>query len=512
MTASTESSTRTGLAWRSAFNWLSDRRRVVGLVAIFAFLFVVFLYTFFFAATTDDLPIGHLKTGDSNGLVTGTRVALDCLRAGQFSDCGVSVGPYPLLQYIPAALLVALGASDDQILGALGTISLLALVSFLAAALVAFRKRPVVGTLLILMLVPTSLLYHSTSAFGEGLTACLIGATALAALRRRPALLFTLVVLASLGKETIAPFVVVLALICARSESDGVLPSRKMTVACITGGLVGIGINFAFNIFRFGSVRNISYLDPLYRTPGVGRKVEFFVGIIASPAAGVMWFWPVFALVTFLGAGIGVHRLIQRRHDLRNALPILCVTIITLGWFASLSLWFAPFGWEAYGPRLEVPILAGSAVAVVHIAGESIVRLIQRARVAMAAIAMSVAIGGIQFGAPWRWSNAMLELFRTPTGPCLESPVPVHVRVDSDLYYRCVSEMMWRRSPQVLDDVIDLSASVAGSAWLLGVAGSFMLLWSLRSSIDPPDSSAKPSPNGRSGLRAGTIPSRSVTL
>ena len=498
-------------------NWLSNRRRVVGLVAIFAFLFVVFLYTFLLVVLTDVEPIGHLNTGDSNNLVSGTHVALDCLRAGRFSECGPSVGPYPLLQYIPAALLVELGFSDDVILGALGTISFLGLIGLLLAVLAAFRDRPKAAALLILMLLPTSLMYQSTSAFGEGLTACVVGAAVLAAMCRRTALLFGLVVIASLGKETLAPFVVLLALVCARSESDGLFPSRKLTLASVGGGLVGTAMCLAFNVFRFGTVKNVFYLDPLFRTPGVARKVEFFAAIIASPAAGVAWFWPVFALVTLLAAGVGVRRLSQRRHDLRNALPVLCVVAVMLGWCALLSFWFSPFGWEAYGPRLEVPILVGVAVSIVHIAGESVIRGIQRGRVVFTAAALSLAFGCIQFGAPWRWSDSMAQLFQTPTGPCRDSPVPVHPQVDPGLYYRCVSEMMWRRSPLVLDEVIDLSPSVAGSAWLLAVAGSFMLLSFIRSGFVRSGSeldgvSAEPLLGGRSGVEAGTISSRSVTL
>ena len=467
-----------------ALNWLSTRRRVVGLVAIFAFLFIVFLYVFVLVVLTDVEPIGHLNTGDSNILVTGTRVALDCVRAGHFSECGLAVGPYPLLQYIPAALLVELGFSDDLILGALGTISFLALIGFLVAIVVTFRTRPKIAALLLLTLLPSSLMYQSTSAFGEGLTACLVGAAVLAAVCKRPVLLFILVVAASLGKETLAPFVVLIALVCARSESDDWLPSRKLTLASVGGGIVGTALCFAFNIFRFGTLQNEFYLESVFRTPGVGRKVEFFAGIIASPAAGVIWFWPVLAVVTLLGAAVGVRRLMQQPRDLRNALPVLSVIVVMLGWFAALSFWFAPFGWEAYGPRLEVPVLVGCSVAIVHLAGEAIIRFIQRRRVALAAVAMSLAFGCIHFGSPWRWSDSMAELFRSPTGPCRESPVPVHPSVDSDLYYRCVSEMMWRRSPLVFDEVIDLSPSVAGSAWLLAVVGSFMLLSFIMSGSD----------------------------
>lgn len=467
---------------RRAILWTAQRRRVLGLAALGTYLLVVFLYVFVLVVASDTHPIGHLNTGDSNNLVSGAHVALDCLRNSTFTECGPAVGPYPLLQYVPAVTLIQFGFSDDHILGALATLSFVALIALLIAAVFVFRERPKVAVLTVLMLVPSSLLYQSTSAFGEGLTACLVGGAVLAAARRRPWLVFALVSVAALGKETLAPFVVVLVLICARSSRDGWLPARKLTLAAVGGGALGTVVSLLFNVFRFGTIRNTSYLVDAYRTPGVGRKLEFFAGIIASPSAGVMWFWPFLALVTVVGGAIGVHRLTRSRRDVRGALPVLGVAGVMLAWFAALSFWFSPFGWEAYGPRLEVPVLVGCAVAIAHIAGDSIVRIIEQRTIGLIAAAIALGFGCLQLAAPWRWSDAMTQLFRTPTGACLESPVPVHPSVDADLYYRCVSEMLWRRTPVVFDELlVSPLTSVAGLAAVAGAVGVALLLWDLRS-------------------------------
>ena len=63
---------------------------------------------------TVGLSHGHIKTGDTPGLVRGARVALDCIGTdGRWSSCGTvprshdtTVGPFPLLQYLPAAAMV----------------------------------------------------------------------------------------------------------------------------------------------------------------------------------------------------------------------------------------------------------------------------------------------------------------------------------------------------------------------------------------------------------------------
>lgn len=463
------------------FEWVAQRRRPLALAAIGAYLFIVFLYVFVLVVTGDTRPIGHLNTGDSNNLVSGTHIALECLRDGRFTDCGPTVGPYPLLQYVPAAALIQIGFSDDYVLGALGTLSFVALVALLVSALFVFRSRPKVAALLFLMLLPTSLMYQATSAFGEGLTSCLVGGAVLAAASRRPWLLFVLVAVAALGKETLAPFVVLLALICARSPADGWLPSRRLTLAAVGGGALGTVLSLTFNVFRFGTVRNESYLVDAYRTPGVARKIEFFGGIIASPASGVAWFWPFLTVISVVGVALGVRRISRGRGGLRHALPILAVVAVLLAWFAALSFWFSPFGWEAYGPRLEVPLLVGCAVAIAHVAGDSIVRVIRQRLVALVAAAFALGFGFLQLTAPWRWADAMTQLFRTPTGACLESPAAVHPSVDPDLYYRCISEMMWRRSPVVFDELLaNPLTTVAGFAAVLGAIGLALMLWDIR--------------------------------
>ena len=134
-----------------------------------------------------------------------------------------------------------------------------------------------------------------------------------------------------------------------------------------------MALNATFNIFRFGTPRNLLYLDPQLHTPGVVRKLEFLSAIFASPSSGVLWFWPFFSAIAVSATAIGVHRMWTRCGATGTYLPVLAVTGIMLLWFAGLSSWYSPFGWIAYGPRLEVPLLGGLAVAYVHTIGDAII-------------------------------------------------------------------------------------------------------------------------------------------
>ena len=199
---------------RTSAPWWASRRNLG-----YGFLIVFFLVVFFNAR-----QYGHVHTGDSDNLVKGARVAVDCIRDRQFVECGYLKGsiqtlvfPYPLLQYLPASLLVWLQVLRCLDAQWLAFINLLAVVAMLIAIVTVFRARPRLAALLVVSLVGSSLLYQSTSAFGEALAASLVVGAVLAGIRRSPLAIFVLVTLGSLGKETLAPFVVLLVLACART-------------------------------------------------------------------------------------------------------------------------------------------------------------------------------------------------------------------------------------------------------------------------------------------------------
>jgi len=456
-----------------------DRRYALGLSLIAAFLLIVLL---------DARHLGYLDTGDSNNLVQGARVVLHCLRRAEFVGCGHLSGsihtlvfPYPLLQYLPAGFLVGLGMSDRQVLVALGVVSFVAFATAILAVALTFRDRPRSGALVLLALIGSSLVYQSTSAFGEALAASLVVLAVCAGIRRRPLAIFSLVFAASLGKETLAPFVVVLVLVCARSDR-GVLPDRRVTSAAMAGAFSAIVLAATFNVFRFGSIKNLLYLDSPLHTPGIVRKFDFFLAISGSPSAGVFWFWPFFSALALAGTGLGIRCLIRRPDMPNEYLPVLSVTGVMLLWFAGLSAWFSPFGWVAYGPRLEVPLLAGLAVAYGHTIGDAIARVAQTHRGARLAGLAIVLAGSLQLLAPWRYA-AVIHQFSVGRGTC--PPLgQLDVYRDPSQYYRCTDQFIWRLRPSVFDDLVDVGVSWAAAGWFTGSI-ALVLLWRFIGAADP---------------------------
>ena len=138
-------------------------------------------------------------------------------------------------------------------------------------------------------------------------------------------------------------------------------------------------------------------------------------------------------------------------------------------------MWFAPFGWIAYGPRLAAPILPAALLLAIKLAGPEFSRLVTAAGrnlVVVLAIwlATTVAIWP-QLGNPWAWRTGVGSLM-TPFADCDDS-VSIY---EGDRYYNCVTTTMWRTSPWVVGDVARSRDNGATRGRLVGSLAATALL------------------------------------
>ena len=407
----------------------------------------------------------------------------NCVRHGDLVGCGwlegsvqTTVFPYPALQIHPGGADGVVparrrpGAHRDELPGAL-----LPSVSMLAIALVVFRRRPRSGLLVVAALVGSSLMYQATSSFGEALAAAMMVAAVVAAIERRPMLLFATGLLACLGKRHSARSCwCSCSCVLGPRTTDG-SPVGHSPIAAV----VGIPRDDAFGGVQrvpLRRVRNRLYLDPRLHTEGVVRKAEYFGALWVSPAAGIVWFWPV---VIALGAGrrrldhpqhaswhghhsrlvppaggVGAHGRVRRRVD------VLVLTVRV----GSRSV-----------RRLAVPILPAATIALLHTTGEGLIEWVVGGRLRAVLIAAVATVASIpQYGVPWRWFDAVLQLI-SPSGSC-PPMTEFDIYGDPTTYYECTSNTMWRWHPHVLDDTLSLGWSVAGLAWVAAAAGCCLLL------------------------------------
>jgi hypothetical protein len=491
---------------------------VIGAVALIAGFVVVFIAT--------GASIANIHTGDTDNLVKGARAASRCVSHGMFVGCGHPAGqpttavfPFPLVQYIPAFVLVRLGVSDPHIVSWLARINTVAFLVTIAGIVLAGRRirhlRDWTPELLI-VLFTGPLLFYALAGFGEMLAAALCFAFVVSALSRRPVLMALTLAIACLGKETLAPFLVGLGVVCARDRDDGWLPPRRYLLALVTGAAAGLGLSAAFNVFRYGTPKNLLYFQPQFRTPGQRLPLNFFAELWFAPSGGLLWFWfSAFSVFALLG-WIAFRRLRTAPRNAYSWLPPLLTLAVLVAFQVGLALWAYPFGWIAWGPRLTVPVIPALVVAAIATGAPELRALVDRAlRPVAAAVVVAVVLVLTtlpQSGAIWAYSKATTALLAPSPGCPGLTGLPA---IADGTYYRCVKQIAWRRNPSnLLSPVrIDRKAGRVGQV-LLAAAVAALVVIAHRKAVDrgpqawvraplPPSSVARHAIRVRRGDRWG---------
>jgi hypothetical protein len=432
---------------------------------------------------------GQTTGSDPEVLVRGVRVAFDCIGDGRFTHCGLIyptpdaagklVGPFPLLQYLPAAVIVGLGASANTATRALAWLNLFAFAGMFGLILMAGRRLPSPRTwtpLLLAIAASGPLYYFATAAFGEMLAATALLGAVVAALYRRPWLLGVTTMIASLGKETIPPFVLVLVIVAARERTDGLLPRKRLTVAAIVGTMSAAVLSTLFNVFRFGTLGNRYYLEPALRTvPSV--RGTFFAAVFAAPNGGIAWFWTAALLLFVVGAAWALRRAVGGWRDVAAWGPALAIVALIVVWGAMLASWFSPFGWTSWGPRLFIPVIPAATVALAYAGGPAFADVVRRGFARPLATALLVGLTLVctwpQSAAPWTW-QAVVPVILTPDPDCPTLPSPW---IEPEVYQRCEALIAWRLRPSIIgrslrqQNVPSGVTSVAAVAGIVALAG-----------------------------------------
>jgi hypothetical protein len=428
-----------------------------------------------------------LLQGDSADLVNGAGTAVDCLRWHRFTNCqGLaalrsagraqqipSIGPWPVLQYIPAIALRAAGVPSNATLRVLIALNAAALVT-LGTCVYATARR-VAGALwspvLAVAVITSPLLWYGTVAFGEALAAAVVvTAVAAALLRARPPLIGALVALACLTKETNPAFVFVLTAICIIAVTDTRHEKRRRLVAVGVGTALGVAANAGFNVFRFGTIRNTIYLQGYERVPNSAVAARAFAALWVAPNGGIVWFSPVaiglLALVT-VAALRHIRTSPRGRRFATAAVAALFVVQV-----AALSTWYSPFGWDTWGPRLLLPLLPAMVLAAVALgagdATSTLVRLLTSR--AFWPIVVATVLAGLPQAAVLYHPHTLAEFFADPR--CRGA----HINSAPARYYRCFDYLAWSKRPLILRDGLEGLSSTGGRVFAFVFAAAVVSL------------------------------------
>jgi hypothetical protein len=431
-----------------------------------------------------------LLVGDSHGVVIGSRHIVDCLRHGQFTWCdrrpdGLIGGPGPtgfrqgavgqfaLLQYLLAVPLRALGLGEMPALRALILIDFGALLVALALVWRLTRRLgedlAVWGPVLVLTLVVSPLLWYSTVPFAEMLAvALMLGVVAGVIGGWPPVVLGLLVALACVSKETNPLFVVALGGLAFLARPAAERTRERLPRAAgpvLIGALVGALSNVAFNVFRYGSPNNLTYPYPPYGPPGLSMESRTFAALLVSPNGGLLWFWPAAVGVLTIAACAWPQP--RRAGGWRSVVPWAVLGVLAAE-LAGLALWYSPFGWIGWGPRLTLPLVPPLLVLAVAFAGNrgaGLLGRLLRGRGIWAAGAVLTVAGWTQLA--FLDPLPTLRRFFLPGGSCVHRPI----EVDPGSYYRCLQHLAWRRRPVLLDGLRQV-ATPLGLVAALAVVGT----------------------------------------
>jgi hypothetical protein len=326
------------------------------------------------------------RSGDTNALTIGADVAYGCLQRGVFRSCGLPspavtlgnasvptsrVERFALLLYIPAVASRAVGmsrAASLRVIGVLNAVGFVFLVSLpwlVRRRLQGLYRQRFVWAVVVLC---GPLLPYAASTWSECLAAALVAATVAGVATGWPPLAVVLLAFfAAVSKETMAPFIVLLAVAVAAEQTFQSVRSTLRTLGpVVVGCSVGAVANAAFNIFRFGSTRNLTYLAPALRVTQPGHVALQTAAVLVSPNGGVAEYWPTL-IVPFALA------VVTARHGARHTRIRLGLVALTfLGFCSTLGTWYSPFGWHAWGPRLILPIVPAAVLAVCVVSNERV--------------------------------------------------------------------------------------------------------------------------------------------
>jgi hypothetical protein len=399
------------------------------------------------------------------------------------------IGWWPLLQHIPDAITIGLGgdghAARTRMLATLSVVGVVATVGL--GWLVLKRTGHAAwfwGFLFIAMSGPIIAFGRQTA--GEMLAMGLLVALVAATVLRAPPWVVALAALgACLTKETSYPFVVglgLLGLVLARRRTGR--PILTHAVWGAAGMAIAITAASLFNVVRFGSVLNVNYLDDKLLTPGAARTFDYVLAVFFSPSGGLYFSWPAASVLIAVGCLLPLVRAPFRSASTRPALVVIgAIAVLSVGF----ALWWTPFGWSGYGPRLQLPWIPPLVLIVLVAYGDALGALTRRllARTWRLLLVFAVALLCALPHIGYLWDFESLSGYFLQEQPQCEAPW----RAGVQKWHRCQHRLLWEHRPMpfyTVEGLETLGGAVTAAIVAVGLLGCLLLLRRDLTLTEPP--------------------------
>lgn len=394
---------------------------------------------------------------------------IDCLRQDAIGRCGVGVSQFPLAYLLNSFVVSFFGymASEESVLLCINLVFLslpLAVLALLHKGFASvWRAGAIYVAALALSPLPAFYVYSAALEIQSGIICGIFIACLVAWIQQRevrsPAALYGALLLSGFAfpfyKDTVvvvmgASIAAAWMVLSLRSSRLLRLPAggvKAFLLLVITPIVVSVALAAVYNQVKYGLPLPVRYMDVAMNTsPPWYKSIEFLLGSIFSPNGGVLVFW-------FLPLSFAAWALVW----LGGKLEAIALTIAGIGAglsAVSFSLWWATFGWDAWGDRLMIPPVLALLVAGVLTAsfnGET-----RRAGGGRDLLCYALAIPLLFYSAyyymvPYMWHRTdklgALLVTTMDTGPACEE-VRLQYRRNgieywrSEAYYRCARERM----------------------------------------------------------------------
>lgn len=424
-----------------------------------------------------------INGGDALWVSQSARALVGCARNGEWSGCPGTY-QFGLIQHAPAFFLAWRGLGDEAIVFVLTLLNLIAFVWVVVRGVKFFLKRDLTPWPFLLLVLVGPLFVYSVYSFSEMLVTVTLLALVMFMLDKRahiPVALLSFLAASSreAGITLVLPIVFVLVVILGGSKRE----MLRRGIAPAVGAILGLASVLLFNLWKFGTMSNPHYADPIRRVPGIGLKAKNFLAVWISPSGGVLPVWVVAAVVSI---GLPVLFLVRHRSRRSTGAITLLLMLVLVTQTALLSSWYAPFGWVAWGPRLIMPTVAVVAfLNLVLFAPEiqSMVEFLKIRVLSTVVMVMIVAYTSMSNLGFLLDRNSVLNWF-TPPGPLLlpGCVAPANIEVDRQNYFDCALDFTpWQLGRTLWDVGIHQVGRGWGALWILHVGVMFAGLFSWRS-------------------------------
>lgn len=411
-------------------------------------------------------------SGDTVAMTQSAQFLVNCAKAGQFLGCP-GANQYGVLQNIPALFLVWKGQTLEATVSFIGFLNIAA---FFGLAAILWRTfTGAVRQLALLLMIAGPLVGYVSLTFGEMLQTLVFVSFVIALSRGKWVWVVLLGILAASTRETaFLPLTLISVGLIWMTQPDSRRRHLNSLVSAGSGILGGVALLTLFNYWKFGTWQNLGNLNSLYVTPGFFRKLNSGVAIWLAPGGGVFPFWFIGGVFS-LGLLVVVLVVGTQRRRISAMFIGAGLAANTVG----LAMWFAPFGWVAWGPRLMIPIVACVMVANLIVFEDSIRSIGHLKPLVRSAfcttLAGAAAISALpSFG--YMRSPSVIDRFFSPDDVCNKVAI---IQEDPDYYFMCLHHGAWKTSPSLWSTGLD-----GVTAWeILATVVVFATLWATFNSL-----------------------------